>query len=49
MAGILGKIIEGDHKTIIAMALGEKITEVKIIEIETKVETITENYRDNYG
>ena len=40
MARILGRIIVGDHKTITEMNLGEKIIEVKIIEIEVEVETI---------
>ena len=52
MDKITDRIIEGDHKTIIGITLGEEITgrhkpiEVRIIEVD--VETITEMYRDNY-
>ena len=42
MAGTFGINIEKYHKTITKMALGEKIIEVKIIEIEVEVETMTE-------
>ena len=42
MARILGRIIEGDHRAITEMDLEEIITEVKIIEIEVKVETDAE-------
>ena len=42
MARILGKIIEGACKATIEMTLGVEITEVKIIEIEVKVQTIPE-------
>ena len=42
MTRISGKIIEEDHKTITEMTLGEKITDIRIIEIEVIVEMITE-------
>ena len=48
MARTEGKIIEGDYKTITEVTLGEKIIEVKIIEIEEEVEITADTYRDNY-
>ena len=42
MARSLGKIMERDCKTIREMTIGEKMIEVKIIEIEVEIETIIE-------
>ena len=46
MARILGITIEGDHRAITEMVLGEIITEVKITEIKVKVEIDAETITD---
>ena len=45
MARISGKIIEGDHRAITEMTLGEIFIEVKIIEIDMEVEMVTETIK----
>ena len=44
IARTLGKIMEGEHKTITEMTLEEKIIVGKIIEIEVDAETIRDMY-----